>query len=264
MKIGAMNNPRNDPLEELAIFSDFGLDYIDLTIEAPEARPEKIAGMAGRIRKELTEHGMSIVCHMPWFLQITSPYDSIRKACVEEAQKVIEVAASLEAPHVTIHPDFLVLHRPKERIRELTHDSLAILADTARDAGTRVSFENFEKAHVSTDTMADIFRHLPELGFTLDVGHAFMGSKSIEHVRNLVKSFRDRLVHVHLHDNFGHLDDHLPLGAGKIDYRQVLEMIGKAGYDGTFTLEIHSQDRDYIRISKEKLEGLWSSVNGVA
>ena len=37
--------------------------------------------------------------------------------------------------------------------------------------------------------------------------------------------------------------------------RAVKEM--KTFYDGTITLEVHSQDRDYLKISREKLEIMW-------
>jgi len=31
----------------------------------------------------------------------------------------------------------------------------------------------------------------------------------------------------------------------------------KGFYDGTITLEVHSQDREYLKISREKLEMMW-------
>ncbi|MFH1403993.1 MAG: sugar phosphate isomerase/epimerase family protein [Candidatus Altiarchaeota archaeon] len=257
MRVGSMNNPRNNVLEELTLFSGFGLDFIDLTIEAPEATPEKVGEAKSGLMKFLREKNMSLVAHMPWFLQIASPYPDLRDAFVGEAFRVLEAASLLRAWHVTIHPDFLTLHRPKSELLELTVSSLGLILERAGELGLELCFENFEKAHISTDAMGDIFRRLPELKFTLDVGHAFMGSHNMEHVRHLVGEFGDRLLHVHLHDNMGHHDDHLPLGVGKIDLSEVVSILKSSGFDNTITLEIHADDRDYIRVSMEKLRDAW-------
>ena len=43
-------------------------------------------------------------------------------------------------------------------------------------------------------------------------------------------------------------DDHLPPGKGTIDFKQFIHSLGKAGYDGTMTLEIFTDDpQDVIR-----------------
>ena len=48
----------------------------------------------------------------------------------------------------------------------------------------------------------------------------------------------------------------IALGAGKIDIPRAVSEL-KSFYDGTITLEVHSQDRDYLKVSKDKLEILW-------
>ena len=40
MKLGAMNNPRMHLMKEIERIAGLGLDFIDLTIEAPAATPE--------------------------------------------------------------------------------------------------------------------------------------------------------------------------------------------------------------------------------
>jgi sugar phosphate isomerase/epimerase len=253
VKVGSMNNPRNPLLDEMELFKSYGLDFVELTVEAPEAAPEKVSSM----RDELLSYGMPFVGHMPWFFNIAAPYSAIREATLSEAVKVLDVAAELGAPYVTVHPDFLKLGRPVGEVLSLTVESLSRLSDEAVNRGVRLCFENFEAKHISADELARFFDALPQLGFTLDVGHAFMGAGNIDHVRLLVNRFRDRLVHVHMHDNLGESDDHLPLGAGRLDYAGVVEHLKQAGYDGDITLEIHSSDRDYIKVSRDKLYKLF-------
>jgi len=249
VKVGSMNDPSKPLMDEVRLFKSFGLDYVELTVEAPEATPEKVE----RYLDELSEAGLPFVGHMPWFFQITSPYGRVREAFILEAVRVLDAAARLKMPYVTVHPDFLKLKRRTEDIISLTVDSLSRLSAEASDRGVKLCFENFEREHISADELQKIFDALPDLWFTLDVGHAFMGAGNIEHIRQLIGRFKGRLLNVHMHDNFGVKDDHLPLGAGRLDYQSVVRELKAAGYGGNMTLEIHSTDRDYIRISREKL-----------
>jgi len=92
------------------------------------------------------------------------------------------------------------------------------------------------------------------MGMTLDIGHA--STSDGEGMTNYVAQFKKRVQHVHLHDNNKQQDQHLPLGAGKIDIERCLKEL-KSFYDGTVTLEVHSEDRSYLQSSRDRLEILW-------
>ncbi|MBD3388860.1 MAG: TIM barrel protein [Candidatus Altiarchaeales archaeon] len=252
MRVGAMNNPHNDPVEEVRLFKEYGLDYVELTIEATRSYVSEVLSS----RDELLGFGLPFTGHMPWCFQFASPYGKVRRAFVEESLDVISAAAEFGIEIMTVHPDFLKLRRKMEDIVSLTSESLTVLCDAARSHGIRICFENFERQHMSTDELQSLFELVPGLGFTLDVGHAVMGAGNIDHARTLIQKFTDRLMNVHLHDNFGERDDHLPLGVGTIDYRGVVDELKSVGYDGGITLEVHSEDRDYIKISRDKLSKL--------
>jgi sugar phosphate isomerase/epimerase len=69
------------------------------------------------------------------------------------------------------------------------------------------------------------------LGMTFDVGHA--------NTNRAVSSFLEKcpgtIVHVHLHDNKGRRDEHLPLGEGSVDW---IDVTGKlAELDVRYVLE---------------------------
>jgi len=50
----------------------------------------------------------------------------------------------------------------------------------------------------------------------LDVGHANIGQKK-NLVESFFKGFSGKIVHLHLSDNKGKDDDHLPIGVGYVD-----------------------------------------------
>ena len=75
----------------------------------------------------------------------------------------------------------------------------------------------------------------PRLGLCLDVGHANTVVSKTPPADWLAPMLPD-LRHVHLHDNHGALDEHLPLGAGTIDFAPILAALA-AHPDITITLE---------------------------
>ena len=56
----------------------------------------------------------------------------------------------------------------------------------------------------------------------------------------MLRQFADRLHHIHLHDNNGLVDLHLPPGTGTINWPAVATALRDIGYAKTITLEIFS------------------------
>jgi sugar phosphate isomerase/epimerase len=83
-----------------------------------------------------------------------------------------------------------------------------------------------------------------------------MKAKKTDSVLNMMRELKPWLNHVHLHDNHGFRDEHLPLGVGAIELPKIIAGLKAAGYDKTITLEIHADDREYLQISKRKLADL--------
>ena len=69
-------------------------------------------------------------------------------------------------------------------------------------------------------------------------------------------AFSDRLVHIHMHDNHGIQDEHLPLGEGKMDVRKVVKLLKEYSYGKTVTFEVFTSRADAAR-SKDLFRKLW-------
>lgn len=80
------------------------------------------------------------------------------------------------------------------------------------------------------DSVAD-----PRFRLCLDIGHAHCAS-SVP-VQDWVKLLGSRIGHLHLHDNDGTSDRHLPLGEGTIPLEAVLDALAKSSPHATMTLE---------------------------
>ena len=69
----------------------------------------------------------------------------------------------------------------------------------------------------------------------------------------------DRLSHVHLSDNAGQADEHLPLGApksGGIDLARELRELRNFNYNGTITVQVFG-DRRWLLASAQMVRELW-------
>jgi sugar phosphate isomerase/epimerase len=98
--------------------------------------------------------------------------------------------------------------------------------------------------------------------FRLDVGHASIGRRPEEPnlTGELVEAFGDRLAHVHVSDNLGIDDLHLPLGAGSADWPVVVRVLRSAGYDKTVTIEIFSREPAHVETSARLWREWWEAV----
>jgi sugar phosphate isomerase/epimerase len=72
------------------------------------------------------------------------------------------------------------------------------------------------------------------IGMTLDVGHLNIARKKgfeDKDLRKEVEQIAKHVKHVHLTDNFGYSDSHLPPGMGNVPIKEILEELEKKGVD---------------------------------
>ena len=83
----------------------------------------------------------------------------------------------------------------------------------------------------------------------------------MQHIEDYISMFSEKLVHVHVSDNHGKGDEHLPLGHGSINFKEVVKMLKKVEYDRTITFEVFGENRIYAKNSMEYFKELWNQVN---
>jgi sugar phosphate isomerase/epimerase len=115
---------------------------------------------------------------------------------------------------------------------------------------------NLENLSETAEDFQPVMDEVPDLGLTLDVGHANLDgavNKSIA----ITEKFGNLIRHVHLHDNRGgqSKDDdlHLPIGAGTVDFPGIMASLLRVGYYGTMTLEVKPEFQGKSRVSVETL-----------
>lgn len=256
MLYGAMNFPILPVLKEINTIAELGFDYLELSMDQPEAHYSTVSENHTAIRKALETHGMGIVCHMPTFVSTADLTDSIRRASVTEMKRSLSVSADLGAEKVVLHPSMIsgMGSYVPEKAKGYAFDFLSEMVDQADKLGVVICLENMMPHNgfgYEPDELDIIFRTLPQLEFTLDSGHANLGDKEGNRLFKMVERFGDRIGHVHLSDNRGIHDDHLALGRGNINFHGLVKMLHSIGYDNTITLEVFDGDRSLLAESRE-------------
>ena len=263
MLFGAMNSPFKPILEEIEQISNLGFDYLELAMDPPEAHHTMISGQRDRLLGLLGEKGMKLVCHLPTFVSTADPTPGLRQASLEEVLDALDVAAALGPMKAVLHPSYLtgLSALIPERARTYALESLRTIVGRAEEKEVCLCLENmFPRARGLSEPaeFENIFERFPRLQMTLDIGHANIGSKGPEKALRFIEMFPDRIRHVHASDNMGRGDDHIPVGAGTVDFPAIAGALERAGCLDTVTFEIFAKDRDYLRISREKFRAMLS------
>lgn len=254
MLIGAMNHPRRSLREQIEWLGKNGFDFLDLTLEPPEAASWKIDPR--ELKQMLADAGLVVVGHTAPFLPIANPVEGLRRAAVHELLRCMDVFSQVGVKWMNVHPRTSPMHDHEFAVQR-NLESLAELIEHGRGVGLGVMVENVPGSFNNARELGELLERLPELGLHLDIGHANLMT-SINTTAEILEAYGDRLRHVHLHDNRGgELDLHLPLGAGNIDLAESLRLVKQSGYDGTITLEVFSTDRNLLLYSRDLLRNLW-------
>ena len=252
MKIGVMNHPGHNLIDEITWISENDFDFIDITIEPPGAYNLYV----GKVKHLLNYYNLEAIGHTNPFLPFIFPVESIRKACMDEFKRYIHIFSCLGIKLMNIHPSY---NAPQMSDEDKIKDNIKFFRkvnELCRARDIILMVENFLKPFDSPTVFERICSEIPDIKIHLDVGHC-----NVNQEKNLTEGFfsrlSDKIVHLHFSDNKGMHDEHLPLGCGHIDWKHIIKVLKKYCYDKTITLEIFSPHRDYLLFSRDKLKKWW-------
>ena len=141
----------------------------------------------------------------------------------------IDGLADCEIPVAVLHPTSGVNPPP---VSDIGIYRMRVLVERAEKRGVRIALENVSNTHILMYILDSVESSM--LGLCYDSGHDYIWSPE---PYELLGKYRDRLFAVHLHDNMGEKDDHLPLGQGNVNWDTVKSGIQNSTYSGSYTLE---------------------------
>ena len=206
----------------------------------------------------------SVDIHAPFEnfdINLSSPNELIRKASVQCIKKSINFAAELNADTLTVHTGKMREYLSGNSAGAPLAESLFELEPELKKGDLMLGVE------VDTPLGYELVRNvdLPHAGITLDTGHMCFdngrGWREYGSIANVIREYHDKLVHMHFHD-FNGGKDHLPLGQGEIDFREIIQALCEVGFEGSLCLELspqYAEETDIIE-SKEILLNLISEL----
>mgnify|MGYP001252837128 CR=1 FL=1 len=254
MQIGYVNHPRKNIYKEIRWVGENKFDFIDLFLEPDKAEPHLIN--ASEVKKIITDYNLGCIGHTAYYLPIGSPLKKLRNAAIDIAKEYLDFFAEIKCPKMTVHADWANgMFKPEESVK-FQIDTLNQISDYAKNNKIILMYESVTTGNDNKDNIKKILDKIHLLKFHADIGHLNLcGRIPLDYI----KFFKNKLEHIHLHDNNGMMDLHLPLGTGNINMIDLIKYLKKF-YNKTITLEVFSKDKDYVLLSKKKLQEMWQKA----
>lgn len=253
-------------LEDIcAILADIGYRSIALTVERslldrPDA--ESVGLAVKKIAALLARHSLrcTIETGSRFYLDprrkqqptLISAERQERKQRLAFLTSCIDLAAALDAESVSLWSGSPADNADQEGLYDRLLECLRSLLSHARSRGVRVSFE--PEPGMLIDTM-DKFERLDDdlgdslFGLTLDVGHVHCldDGDSAEHILK----WRGKLWNVHIEDMRRGVHEHLPFGAGEMQFASIFAALREIAYRGPIHVELSRHSHNAVEMAKK-------------
>ncbi len=206
--------------------------------------------------KALSTKGLRATIHGPFMDMSPGGADEgVRSLTEEKFSRLIESSKDLKPTAIVLHGGYDERYSDGDSTLWLEQSikTWAPLALEAESAGTVLALENiFEER---PDTLRDLVLEIgsPNLRVCLDAGHINLYS-AVE-MKEWFTSLGPYIAELHIHDNFGVIDDHLPVGDGEIDFPLFFRLVGEYTTGVIYTIEPHGEE-----VLKRGLEAVASYI----
>ncbi len=205
-----------------------------------------------RLVRVLSEQKIDVTLHGPYMDLSPGGLDAkVKGVTLERIWKTMELAVLFRPKTVVFHPGFDPWRF--EGYQDLwLKNSIEAWKPVAREAeeiGTTIAVENVfeEEPHTLRSLIEGV--DSPNFRCCFDTGHYFVfGKAPLPLWFDLLGEF---IVEVHLHDNDGARDDHLPLGEGEMDFAEFFDLLERINPRPILAVEPHEEAH------------LWSSLTAL-
>ena len=151
-----------------------------------------------------------------------------------------KVAAATTAGPVPYVIHWLSRHRDPA-VGDIWRRTIEEMLPKAESLGINLALETMpykpevHERYVNTQEIADFVRSFDSefLSICMDVNHSNLN----ENLEEAIGNCAGIISHIHVADNHGEREEHLPPGKGIIDFRRAWAALVKAGYEGPLNLE---------------------------
>ena len=157
----------------------------------------------------------------------------LREISRQRCRESCEIASAMGAGNLVFHSSAFPFLRGAY-LENWAAGCAAFYEELSESYGIRILVENAQDVDPTPLRMLMEKVHSDKIGVCLDIGHA---NYSRAPVNQWFEELGQWIQYMHLSDNMGAFDDHLPLGKGAIPWDQVHQLWKGLGKDVTMTLE---------------------------
>ncbi len=224
---------------------------LDLEIYFPSSALDSLGPSDIRRLKETFDHNPSLSIHAPFMDLSPGAVDSrVKAVTLERFSQIMDIAEVLLPKAIVFHSGY-EKWKYAHRVDIWLEGSLTTwkpLIARAEVINTRLVIENIFEDEPSSLLSLMQELHSEHFGICFDTGHCnlFTGVS----LQDWLRSLGPYIFELHLHDNDGSFDQHLPIGEGTFDFRTLFS--SPATRKCLHTIEAHSPARVMKSIERLK------------
>lgn len=224
----------------------------------------------GEVQRALQEAGLSVssvYCnlssHPRWQRGAFTSTPELRAQALDQLKRTMDISKQVGANRVTfslLQDGFdYAFQQDYLRARDLIVETLREAADHDPSVKIGVEYKAREPRVfcfiASTPSTLLLVQEIdrPNVGVTIDVGHALMIKENMAESVALLSRY-GKLFHTHLNDNYGQWDDDLMVGSVHfVDTLELVYWLRRVRYDGWWGLDIFPYREDPVRACAESI-----------
>ncbi len=253
MRLGftPLNAEMVDLNEVFKLASELKLHHVELSFDMHELLPD--LQNPQRVNELSRATGIGTTVHLSYVdLNLASKFPGVRENSVARSNRGLEYAQSVNAHCAVLHTGLVPLRHPivLGLANEQLKQSLTEIKPLVPVAIENLALDGYDLLRGPSELEAVTKHAGANFGNTLDFGHALVEGCSTEFKEGVgagglangearLQSYQtglSNILHLHLHDNDGISDQHLPVGAGSINWEAHKKFL--QNFTGTITLEV--------------------------
>ncbi len=193
--------------------------------------------------------------HAPFAdINIASPSKPILKAVLKRLEKSITYTNDLDAYMWVFHPGLKtgisMFYPGMDLLQNLK--TARLLFKIANDHSVKIAIENVPEPYPflmkSVEDFTKFYSEFNEnMNLVLDIGHANINGQT----ERFLTTFADKIAHIHAHDNDGKDDQHLGIGYGTVDWKNIANLLKKISYNKVIVIESVEHIKESVQRAKQ-------------
>jgi len=250
-----LSKPFNKMFEKITKINASHIEIVDDGLHALDKR------RVTRLKDVGKSYNIKFSVHAPFAdINIASPSHNILKAMLKRLKNSIKLASQLEAYVWVFHPGLktgVSMFYPGEDWKQ-NRKTAQFLYKIATDYGLEIAIENVPEPYPflmkSVKDFEKFYSEISEpIGLALDIGHSNINGQT----EQFLKTFAEKIVHIHAHDNDGRDDSHFGIGHGTVDWRRFASLLREISYDKVVVVESVEKVSESVNFLKSMFNKVW-------